>query len=1096
MTDQPMNEGHSILELFHKELQAQEKEYTNELDSYFTIGHSDSVLNLLRIAHSIKGAAKLVNQQAISDLSDVLENYFKAISEKRISLDDHQKSALKKSATLFQQLASSPFKQFKETIETFSSSLENTKEQIANFIDGKQESQKQTSRQGDENTGSATKTETPVDKRELLNQLGVLADIIDKGMNEVQSNFENELILDDMRVAAGKVQIIGEQFPLEIVSLIGSALYNCFEAAFKKHLIWTRGHIDLLIESVDFIKRLSACDLQSVGSWLGKHEKNADAIASVLLAISREASSIPSKRPVKPSPPEQTETKNTFQTTKKTGQPESKGSDIVLDENMFDLFYAELEQRVREMNEGLLSLEKQPDDHKVLEGLMRAAHSVKGAARIVELSQISRLAHSLEDFFTYIPKNQLVVSDVHIDHLLRGVDLLERLTQVPYKNVDLWMKNHADEIDNFVSMVAELPEKVSNQEESSSEDKKLTEQVEAEETEPVELPKKSIPERPHKQHHTNKVAVKEEIKKVSSNPFLRVSASILNKLMGLAGEALVEARWLSPYLESMASLKRSQLKLGHEVDKLGEYLRQHFRDERAQSIVQSLKQNLSECQIRLNERVSDLELYMQRQTSLSDRLYSEVISSRMRPFADGIEFFPRLVRDVSKQLNKKVKLVVQGKNTPVDREILEKLESPLNHLIRNAIDHGIESPDERVRKGKTETGTITLDVSHRAGMLSIIVSDDGRGIDLDNLKEKVIEKGFVTQAMAEKLSDAELLEFMFLPGFSTSQELTELSGRGIGLNVVQNMVQEVGGTIKAIVENGLSFHLQLPLTLSVIRALLVEISGEPYAIPLARLKRIMFLPKERIQVIEHRQYFHEDDRNIGLITAQQFLKLPVPHHYRQELCVIIISDGINDYGVIVDRFLGEKELVVHELDPQLGKVPDIAGGAFMEDGSPILIIDAEDMIRSIDKQLSKGVLESIEFDDGEDCSQKKKKRILVVDDSITVREVESRLLQNQGYAVDTAINGVDGWNAVRVGNYDLVITDVDMPRMNGLEFVRYIRGDQKLQDTPIMIVSYKERESDRKEGLEAGANYYLTKSSFHDETMLSVVRELIGGSES
>ncbi len=1089
-----MSGDYSILELFHNELQSQVKEYNVEMDSYFSIGHSDSVLNLSRVAHSIKGAAKLVNQYLISNLSDALESYFKAVSARQVTLDEHQKNVLKKTVTLFEQMAGSPFEQFKETIETFSSSLENVTEQIQKIIENASDTKNQNSTDGDkEQTCSEKKTNT-VDKKELLNQLEQYAGIIDRGMNQIKANFDDELVLDDMRVAAGKVQDIGGKFPLEIVALIGSALYRCFEAAFKKQLIWTRGHMDLLVESVDFLKRLSVCDLKSVDSWLGKHGNNADAIASVLLAISREASLIPIKKTAKSNSEGRSERVENSGSTVKIEKSDNKNSDIVLDKNMFDLFYAELEQRVREMNEGLLSLEKQPDDHKILEGLMRAAHSVKGAARIVELPQISRLAHALEDFFTEIPKNQSLVSGNHIDSLLRGVDLLERLTQVPFENVDVWLKNHAVEIDEFVKMASELPEKVTSQQGVVFQEQTVNEKTETEEIEHVEPPKKSSQEHLHKHQKVQKSQGNDK-NAIASNPFLRVSANILNKLMGLAGESLVEARWLSPYLESLASLKRSQGKLGHEVDKLGEYLRLNFHDERAQSIVQSLKQNLSECNIRLNERVGDLELYMQRQTSLSDRLYSEVISSRMRPFADGIEFFPRLVRDVSKQLNKKVKLVVEGKNTPVDREILEKLESPLNHLIRNAIDHGIEMPEERVQKGKTEAGTIKLEVSHRAGMLYIVVSDDGRGVDLKNLTTKIIEKGFVTHTMAEKLSDAELLEFMFLPGFSTSQELTELSGRGIGLNVVQNMVHEVGGTIKAITENGLSFHLQLPLTLSVIRALLVEISDEPYAIPLARLKRIMFLPKERIQVIEHRQYFHEDDKNIGIIAAQQFLKLQVPQHYHNELCVIIISDGINDYGVIVDRFLGEKELVVHELDPQLGRVPDISGGAFMEDGSPILIIDVEDMIRSIDKQLSKGALENIEFDDEDQNMDKKKKRILVVDDSITVREVESRLLQNQGYFVDTAINGVDGWNAVRVGNYDLVITDIDMPRMNGIEFVQSIRADKKLQDLPVVIVSYKERESDRNAGLEAGANYYLTKSSFHDETLLCAVRELIKGNE-
>lgn len=945
-------------------------------------------------------------------------------------------------------------------------------------------------------------------KIKILTEIGKQAAFLDNSKALIQENFENQHVLEEMALSSGKITKLGEAFPLKIVVQIGEALHSCFEAARKKHLTWTRGHLDLLIEAIDFLKRLAASDIKMISSWIDKHGKNADAIATILLAISRESSRILQKNAKKKEDSELTSLPQAKEIKPKIGSggngiegsikegSEQKNSDPGVDSNLFALFYSELEMRVREMVDGLLALEKHPEDYTILEGLMRAAHSIKGAARIVELPQISRLAHALEEFFTYIPAQHVLVTEQHIDQLLQGVDLFERLAQVPYENVDTWLKNHAEKIDQFVCKLSELPEQIANPEGENPKKKVAEEKFFSYVEKKQAVQSKATSERPYKKNKTSNTSSEDETSSSSSDPFLRVSATILNRLMGLAGEALVESRWLMPYLESLVLLKRAQAKVAREIEKLSDYLARNIHDDRAYALVQTLKLNFTDCHLHLTERISDLELYMQRQTSLSDRLYAEVISSRMRPFADGIEFFPRVIRDLSKQLNKKVNFFVEGKNIPVDREILEKLESPLNHLIRNAIDHGIELPEERIKKGKTEAGTIKIEVSHRAGMLSIVVSDDGKGIDLKKLTEKVIEKGFVTRSMAENLSETELLDFVFLPGFSMSLELTELSGRGIGLNIVQNMVQEVGGTIKAVLGDGLSFHLQLPLTLSVIRALLVEISGEPYAIPLGRLKKVQLLSKDFIQTVEHRQYFHVDGKNIGLISAQQFLGLPIPLHYYNELCVLIISDGMHDYGVIVDKFLGEKELVVHELDPKLGKVPDISGGAFLEDGSPILIIDVEEMFRSIDKQLSRGSVGSFEFHHtGGGGQRERKKRILVVEDSMTVREVECRLLRSCGYSVDTAINGIEGWSAVRMGGYDLVITDVDMPRMNGIELVRSIRGDAKYRSTPVIVVSYKERESDRIEGLQAGANYYLAKSSFHDESLLNAVRSLIGESE-
>lgn len=289
----------------------------------------------------------------------------------------------------------------------------------------------------------------------------------------------------------------------------------------------------------------------------------------------------------------------------------------------------------------------------------------------------------------------------------------------------------------------------------------------------------------------------------------------------------------------------------------------------------------------------------------------------------------------------------------------------------------------------------------------------------------------------------------------------------------------------------MSFHLQLPLTLSVIRTLLVEISGEPYAFPLTRIDRILMVDTAEIAIAENRQYFTLDNQNIGLVTAYQVLQLPPPSHKLDFLPVIIVSDRSSSYGLAVDKFLGERDLVVRPLDPRLGKVADISAAAFMEDGAPVLIIDVEDLVRSTDKLLTESRLQKVS-QTAQTAESTTRKRVLVVDDSITVREVERKLLENQGYEVEIAVNGMDGWNALRTGNFDLVISDVDMPRMTGIELVSQIKNHSGLKSIPVIIVSYKDREEDRIRGLEVGADYYLTKSSFHDDTLLNAVVDLIG----
>jgi two-component system sensor histidine kinase and response regulator WspE len=307
------------------------------------------------------------------------------------------------------------------------------------------------------------------------------------------------------------------------------------------------------------------------------------------------------------------------------------------------------------------------------------------------------------------------------------------------------------------------------------------------------------------------------------------------------------------------------------------------------------------------------------------------------------------------------------------------------------------------------------------------------------------------------------------------------------------MAQEVGGTVRVVSEpgKGMSFYLQLPLTLSVLRTLIVEIAGEPYAFPLARIDRALMLPKDDIDTVANRQYFTLDGQHIGLVSAHQVLELQNPTGDSAALPVIVISDRLTSYGLVVDRFLGESDLVVQPLDARLGKIPDISAAALMEDGTPILIVDVEDTVRSVDNLLFGRRLRQVGRAE-RGAVAPVRKRILVVDDSITVREAERQLLENHGYEVEVAVNGMDGWNAVRSGHYHLVITDIDMPRLNGFELVSQIKNQPQLCTIPVMIVSYKDSEEDQRRGLEAGANYYFTKSRFHDETLLQAVIDLIG----
>jgi two-component system sensor histidine kinase and response regulator WspE len=309
---------------------------------------------------------------------------------------------------------------------------------------------------------------------------------------------------------------------------------------------------------------------------------------------------------------------------------------------------------------------------------------------------------------------------------------------------------------------------------------------------------------------------------------------------------------------------------------------------------------------------------------------------------------------------------------------------------------------------------------------------------------------------------------------------------------VHQAIRAQNGSVRIDSEPGKGFRtsVTLPLTQSIVRALVVDVQGEAYAIPIVKIERVLKLPRAALHTLESKQFFDLDGEHLGLVSAGQVLELGEMAPASAELAVVVIGAGLRRYALVVDQIRGEQSLAVQPLDQMFGKLRDIASAALLDDGAPVLIIDVADLLLSIDKLLSEGGLHQLP--NGGAQQQHKAKRVLVVDDSLTVREMERKLLQGRGYHVDIAIDGIDGWNVVRSGNYDLVITDVDMPRMDGVELVGLIRKDIHLHKLPVMIVSYKDRPEDRARGMTAGADYYLTKGSFHDETLLDAVADLIG----
>jgi two-component system sensor histidine kinase and response regulator WspE len=751
--------------------------------------------------------------------------------------------------------------------------------------------------------------------------------------------------------------------------------------------------------------------------------------------------------------------------------------------SMLDLFRMEAEAQARALTDGLLRLERSSGDAdalaSLLEELMRAAHSVKGAAAIVGLAPILRLAHAMEDIFVAAQGGRPLGGD-DVDALLAAVDLMQALAVLSDAELADVQAGHGAALDEAVNRLASLRR----------------------ETRGAVRPAQAAP-----QADVPAPAAPAPAIEAAAAPAASGAAPGTEELLALAGQARLHAHQLQPWIAALQRYRRQQRGVTAALDELHDAVLRGGQPDLLEKLGVA-RERAAPLERSLHRMILEAENYERRAVSVATRLVDGARVLSMCPFGDGVHALPRMVRDLARSLGKDAQLVVEGAATLVDRAVLARIEGPLNQLLRNAIDHGMETPDERLAAGKPACGTIRLAARHRAGMLVIEVDDDGRGVDPERIRRAAVARRLAPPAFAPALTRAELMEFLFLPGFSLKEEAGEMSGRGVGMDVVHETVQRLNGSVRAETRPGAGFRtvITLPLTQSIVRALVVDVLGEPYALPIARIERVLALPASSVRTLSGRQVVElagtgggdDPGGQVSVVGAARVLGLgePVPAAL---LHAVVIGSGHERYALAVDALRGEQSLTVQPLEPAFGKLRDVAAGALLDDGAPVLILDVPDLLQSIARMLDEGALLRVPEAGSATAPGDRvgaAKRVLVVDDSLTVREMQRKILAAQGYRVDTALDGVEGWNMLRAGDYDLLVTDIDMPRMDGIALLERVRLDPRLQRLPAMVVSYKDRDEDRTRGLEAGADHYLAKGAFHDASLLDAVRDLIGAPQS
>jgi len=767
-------------------------------------------------------------------------------------------------------------------------------------------------------------------------------------------------------------------------------------------------------------------------------------------------------------------------------------------------FLVEAFEMIEEMDQDLIELENNPDDLDLLNKIFRVAHTIKGSGSFLNFNKLTHLTHHMEAVLDKARKGELTITPEIMDVILESVDAMKAILEyirdngndeAPDVDVEPIVKKldaivngnfgadtseaeekdegkiNLDEIslDNIDDIdVSELspeeldavleklvedintpPEEEETTEEKKEEPKPQQEEKKEEKKEDKPVAKKeSAPAKPAKADA--KAAAKKEIKKQlvsTKEQTIRVDVKRLDQLMNLIGELVLA--------------KNRLIKIYNDVEE--RYEGEKFLEE-------------------LNQVVSSISI-------VTTDLQIAVMKTRMLPIGKVFNKFPRLVRDLARELGKKVKLIIEGEDTELDKSIIEEIGDPLVHMIRNAVDHGIEPPEERIKKGKPEEGTIWLKAYNEGNMIVIEIKDDGKGMDAEILKQKAIEKGLITPQEAENMSDKEAFMLIFKPGFSTAEKVTNVSGRGVGMDVVKTNIEKLNGIIEidSVPGKGTTIKLKIPLTLAIIQALLVASQEDLFAVPLSNVIETVRIVEEDIYTIEGKSVLKLRDEVLPLVNMADIFEIEKVLEPEKYLYVVILGLGATKIGLIVDRFIGQEEIVIKSLGEFLKGLPGIAGATIRGDGRVTLIVDVASLMKLAKETHNKKIVtESLK-----EAKRKKEKPedyvVMVVDDSAMDRKIQRQALEELGVTILEAKDGVEALNLLKQNDVDAMLIDIEMPRMDGYTLAQEIRKYNKYRKLPLIAVTSRATKADRVRGVEVGMNEYITKP-YTKEYLQNVVK--------
>jgi len=776
-------------------------------------------------------------------------------------------------------------------------------------------------------------------------------------------------------------------------------------------------------------------------------------------------------------------------------------------------FLVESFELVEKLDEDLVELESTPEDLELLNGIFRVAHTVKGASSFLNFDVLTHLTHHMEDVLNKARHGELIITPDIMDVVLESIDLMKALlntirdtsadagidvsacvakldkisggtgkveTPVAVAPVEVEesveVSSESDESDedepDYENMSdedveAEI-ERLLNQRQEEDKAKRAAKiaagesvptmppadgEESAESSTPTPQPTAPAPATPKKVEKKDdaKAAAPAKRAPTTVEQTIRVDVKRLDHLMNLIGELVLA--------------KNRLIKINDDVEE--RYEGEEFLEE-------------------LNQVVSIVSL-------VTTDLQIAVMKTRMLPIGKVFNKFPRMIRDLSRELNKKIELEISGEDTELDKSIVEEIGDPLVHIIRNSCDHGIETPEVRLSAGKPEVGTITLKAYNEGNQIVIQIDDDGKGLDADMLKNKALEKGLISEKEADSMSEREAFTLIMRPGFSTAAAVTNVSGRGVGMDVVKTNIEKVNGIIDIESTQGVgsSMKLKIPLTLAIIQALLVGVQEEHYAIPLASVLETVRISTDEIYTVEGRSVMRLRDDVLSLVHIGDIFEIERILDASEHAYVVVLGLGTSKLGLIVDTLVGQEEIVIKSLGDYLKGIEGIAGATIRGDGAVTLIVDVVALM-----DMAKGVKSTslTESSSGATSLSKEKNKasdytIMIVDDSKTDRMIMRKALEPLGVTLVEAVDGQEALTILKQGdhNFDAMLIDIEMPRMDGYSLASEIKKYNKYKTLPLIAVTSRTGKSDRMRGVESGMVEYITKP-YSSDYLSSVVQ--------